>query len=57
MKNNGNKGKLIINNKKFSLKNIVSSDIAKQNKIKIIFNQYIYNISYMFKNCNLLESF
>ena len=57
VKNNGNKFRLIINNKKFSLINFTSFDNSEQNKIKMILSQYIYNISYMFKNCNLLESF
>ena len=54
VKNNNNKAKLVINNRKYSL-NIIHN--IAQNKIKIILKQKIHNISFMFKNCNLLESF
>ena len=57
VKKNKNKAKIIINNKKYILNNIVSFDNIGQNKIKLILYQNIYNLSFMFKNCNLLESF
>ena len=55
VKNNRNKGKLIINNKKYPLKTFISSNIAFQNKIKIGLCKNIYNKSCMYKNCELLE--
>ena len=54
--NNSNKGKIIINNKKFPLKDIISIQNVKQNKILLILNKNIYNKSCMFKNCELLLS-
>ena len=39
VKNNINKGALIINNKKVSLKNIIRANDIKNNKIKIILNK------------------
>ena len=54
VENNGNKGFLIINNKKFRLKEI---EEIKKRKIILMINKNIYNKSCMFKNCNLLESF
>ena len=57
VKNNINKGKLIINNKKFSLKSIISINEVKKGKIEIILLKNIYNRSCMFKNCETLESF
>ena len=55
--NNRNKGKLIINNRKFPLENIATYGRIRKNKIKIIFAQNIYNISFMFNNCKSLISF
>ena len=54
VKNNINKGKLIINNKKFSLKSIISINEMKKCKIEIILVKNIYNKSCMFKNCETL---
>ena len=54
VENNRNKGFLIINNKKISMKEVVQ---IKKNKIYMMINKNIYNRSCMFKNCGLLESF
>ena len=56
IKNNRNKVKLIINNKKYKINNYISSDDIEKNKIKIILNKNICNISCMFKNCKLLDT-
>ena len=56
VKHNKNKGNIIINNKKEKIKSIIPIDNYKPNKIKIILIKNIYNISYMFKDCVLLES-
>ena len=56
MKNNRNKGNIIINNKKYPLKSVISINNLKKSKIKMIINKNIYNKSCMFKNCKLLES-
>ena len=58
VKNNKNKAKLIINNKKYGLKDFVNYKEFINDKIKInmILSKDISNISYMFKNCvKLLE--
>ena len=55
--NNENKGNIIINNKKEKIKSILSLNNLNKNKIKIVLNKNIYNISCMFKDCELLESF
>ena len=54
VKNNRNKGFLIINNKKISLRETIQ---IKQNKIILMLNKDIYNKSCMFKNCESLETF
>ena len=54
--NNKNKGKLIINNKKIPLKSEISINNINQNKIKMVLNKNAYNKSYIFKNCESLES-
>ena len=54
IENNGNKGFLIINNKKISLTEVAQ---IKNDKIILMLNKNIYNKTCMFKNCNLLESF
>ena len=56
VKNNKNKGKLSINNKKQFLKNSITIDNIKQSKlkIKIILNTYNYNKCALFKNCDSL---
>ena len=57
-KHNKNKAKLIINNKKSNLKEHlkITNKNKEQIKIKIILNNNISNISYMFKGCiSLLE--
>ena len=61
VKNNRNKGKLIINNKKSRLKDIIPISIIKENieniiKIKMILNKHIFNFSCMFKDCSSLKS-
>ena len=58
VKNNKNKAKLIINNKKYGLKDLVNYKEFTNDKIKInmILSKDIFNISHMFKNCvKLLE--
>ena len=58
IKNNKNKGKLIINNKKQSIKEFISINFIKANKfkIKILLIKNILNKSYFFKDCkSLLE--
>ena len=57
VKNNKNKGKLIINNKKYSLESTLSNNKTFFNKILLALNKYVYNYSYMYKNCEFLESF
>ena len=59
VKNNRNKGKLAINNKKmfFPIKGILSFHNIKQNKIQMILSKNIFNQSCMFSNCDYLESF
>ena len=57
VKNNENKGKIIINNKKEIIKDFVPINSLKQGKIKMILSKNIYNISCLFKDCELLESF
>ena len=58
VRNNKNKGILIINNKKmkFPKKGIVSYNDFKQNKILMMLKNNIFNKSCLFKNCELLES-
>ena len=56
VKNNRNKAKLIINNKKYLPESLISINNIKKLKIKLILNKNIYNKSCMFKNCDLLES-
>ena len=58
VKTNRNKGKLIINNKKYCLKeyNELNNFDEYELKINILFNKDISNLSCMFKNCySLLE--
>jgi len=59
VKNNKNKVKLLINNKKYNLKEFVDSKEFKeyQIKINIILSKGLSNISYMFENCFKLEEF
>ena len=57
-RNNKNKGKLIINNKKSEIKKFINiKNINKEQiKIKMLLNNNLYNKSYMFKDCkSLLE--
>ena len=56
VRKNKNKGRLIINNKKSNLKDIIQIDDIKENtlKIKMILNKNIYNKSYMFENSTSL---
>ena len=54
--NNGNKGNIIINNKKEKIKGILPIKNLRKNKIKMVLSKSIYNISCLFKDCELLES-
>ena len=56
VKNNANKGRLIINNKKYNLLefNPINSFNEDKLKISMILNQNISNRSYMFKECKSL---
>ena len=54
--NNENKGNIIINNRKERIKSIVPINFLKGNKIKMVLNKEIYNMSYIFKDCELLET-
>ena len=54
-KNNKNKGKLIINNKKIALENYIYLEEDKLIKIKMVLSKNIYNKSRMYKNCETLE--
>ena len=56
IKNNKNKCKLIINNKKCQLKDIILIKSIKKSNMKLVLNKNIYNKSFMFKNCVKLES-
>ena len=56
VKNNRNKGKLIINNRKFFLEGELLINKIKKNNIKMKLNKNIFNKSYMFKNCESLQS-
>ena len=53
-RNNKNKGKLIINNKKSELKEFINiENINKEQiKVKMILKENIQNKSYMFENCD-----
>ena len=55
-RNNKNKGKLIINNKKSEIKEFINfeNNNKEQIKIKMILNNNLYNKSYMFKDCKTL---
>ena len=55
-RNNKNKGKLIINNKKSEIKEFINIENIKkrQIKIKMLLNKNLYNKSYMFKDCKTL---
>ena len=55
-RNNKNKGKLIINNKKSEIKEFINiENINKEQiKIKMLLNNNLYNKSYMFKDCETL---
>ena len=55
-RNNKNKGKLIINNKKSELKEFINiENINKEQiKIKMVLNKNLYNKSHMFKDCKSL---
>ena len=59
VKNNINKAHLIINNKKFNLKEYINNQEIKKDiiKIKMILNKGLSNRSYMFENCKELKEF
>ena len=57
VKNNGNKGKLIINNKKYNLLvefNLINNFNINKLKINMVSSQNIFNRSYMFMKCKSL---
>ena len=57
-RNNKNKGRLIINNKKYYLKEFIEIKNMKEKRIKIkmLINKNLYDKSYMFNDCkSLLE--
>ena len=58
VKNNRNKGILIINNKKkkFPLNGLISYDDLKKYTIKLLLERNTCNKSYLFKDCKSLES-
>ena len=55
-RNNKNKGKLIMNNKKSEIKEFINIENINKEKIKIkmVINKNLYNKSYMFKDCKTL---
>ena len=55
----GNKGKLIINNKKGYFRDVLYDEYTEETyfKIKMIFYEDIYDKSYIFKNCEDLVDF
>ena len=57
VKNNKNKGKLIINNKKYKLKEFININEIKNDiiKINIILSKELSNISHLFHNCAKLK--
>ena len=59
VKNNKNKGKLIINNKKYNLKESINSKEIKDSivKINMILIKELSNFSHLFENCKELEEF
>ena len=59
IKNNKNKGKLVIKNRKHPLKEFIDIRDVKEDKFKIylIFSKDICNLSYIFENCKYLLSF
>ena len=60
VKNNKNRGKIIINNKKYQIKEFIKIKINNNNeklKIGIILNKNLYNFSFMFKDCESLIKF
>ena len=59
MKNNKNKAKLIINNKKYALKEFINQkgSTSDEIKINILLNKDLLNISSFFKNCFKLIEF
>jgi len=58
VKNNRNKGFLVIRNKKFHIKDILPNNIIDKDKIKIkmLLSRNIKNNNYMFKDCKTLET-
>ena len=59
VKNNKNKAKLIINNKKCELKEFINGEEIIDDKIKVnmILSKQLTNLSYMFQNCYKLLEF
>ena len=56
VKNNKNKGMLIINNKRYKIKDVFLVNEIKQYKIKMVITKSICNRSYLFKDCESLVS-
>ena len=56
-RNNKNKGRLIINNKKYYLKEFIEIKNMKEKiiKIKMLINKNLYDKSYMFNDCESLS--
>ena len=52
---NKNRGKIIYNNKKISLRNSISIKKNKKLKIHLLLNKNVCNKAFMFKNCTLLS--
>ena len=59
VKKNENKGKLIINNKKYKLKEFINNYEIKEDKIKIniLLSKELSNISHLFENSAGLKEF
>ena len=53
--NNRNKGKLVINNKKYTLQNVIPINNSTPKTLKLVLSKDIYNKSSMFKNCESLS--
>ena len=60
VRNNENRGKMIIKNKKHKIKEFIvikNNNINDKLKIRIILNKNLYNFSFMFKDCESLIKF
>ena len=54
---NRNKGRLVLNNKKFPLNSLINIKDMKKSQLTIILNKNVYDKSFMFQNCETLEAF